>query len=171
MLIAIIVCQSVIRQFLAVNEACSTFEGSEVRHFNPIYVEGFLASKYSIFMLSDVIVCQSVARRMIALVRYNNLVAKRKMAAVSIQKMYRGCSERLMVRRLISNAITTQLIISRESAAIKARERDSARKIRGTYVSSTKNLLVIGVVLQPDKTPLRHLYPYYKPYSKIRSPT
>jgi hypothetical protein len=78
---------------------------------------------------------------MIALVRYNNLVAKRKMAAVSIQKMYRGCSERLMVRRLISNAITTQLIISRESAAIKARERDSARKIRGTYVSSTKNLL------------------------------
>ena len=64
------------------------------------------------------------------------------MAAVSIQKTYRGCSKRLMVRRLISNAITTQLIlISRESAAIKARERDSARKIRGTYVSSTKNLL------------------------------
>ena len=76
---------------------------------------------------------------MIALVRYNNLVAKRKMAAVSIQKMYRGCSERLMVRRLISNAITTQLIlISRESASIKASKRDSARKIRETYVSSTK---------------------------------
>jgi hypothetical protein len=70
------------------------------------------------------------------------LVAKKKMAAVSIQKTYRGCSKRLMVCRLISNAITTQLIlISRESAAIKARERDSARKIQGTYVSSTKNLL------------------------------
>ena len=136
--IAIIVCQSVIHQFLAVKHVlhmrvvkCATLIQSTWRRF--------LASEYSIFMLSDVIVCQSVARRKIASVRYNNLVAKRKMAAVSIQKTYRGCSERLIVRRLISNAITTQLIlISRESAAIKARERDSARKIRGTTLAPQK---------------------------------
>ena len=139
--IAVIVCQSVTRQFLAVKHVqhlrevkCATLIQSMWRRF--------LASEYFIFMLSDVIVCQSVARRKIATARYNNLIAKRKMAAVSIQKTYRGCSERSMCRRLISNAITTQLIqISRESAEIKARESYSATKIRGAYVSSTKNVL------------------------------
>jgi len=139
--IAVIVCQSVTRQFLAVKHVqhlrevkCATLIQSTWRRF--------LASEYFIFMLSDVIVCQSVARRKIATARYNNLIAKRKMAAVSIQKTYRGCSERSMCRRLISNAITTQLIqISRESAEIKARESYSATKIRGAYVSSTKNVL------------------------------
>ena len=79
--IAIIVCQSVIRQFLAVKHIqdlrvvkCATLIQSTWRRF--------LASECSIFMLSDVI----VARRKIVSVRYNNFVAKRKMAAVSIQK-------------------------------------------------------------------------------------
>ena len=150
--IAVIVCQSVTRQFLAVKHVqhlrevkCATLIQSTWRRF--------LASEYFIFMLSDVIVCQSVARRKIATARHNDLIAKRKMAAVSIQKTYRGCSDRSKCRRLISNAITTQLIqISRESAAIKARESYSATRIRGAYVSSTKNVLakreMAAVVIQ-----------------------
>jgi hypothetical protein len=113
----------------------------------------YRASKKAIFMLSKVILCQSVIRGKIASVRFNALLAQREMAAISVQKTYRGFSEREMYHSIVADVITIQSIVRRRRATrqlkiLKQIQRikmvDAATKLRAAYVGYTarKNYLL-----------------------------
>ena len=146
--IAVIVCQSAIRQFLAVTHTwhlrevkCATLIQSTWRRF--------LASEYFIFVVSDVIVCQSVARRMIASVRYKSVLAKREMvsAAAKIQAAYVGYTARKNYLLAVNCVVTCQraarrMMAIRELQELRqllwakefVRKETAATKIRAAYL-------------------------------------
>ena len=88
----VIVCQSVVRRFLALKHTHSLRQDKCATRIQASW-RRFLASEYFIFILTDIIACQSVARRWIDMVRYKSMRAERSMAAIAIQKTYRGFSK------------------------------------------------------------------------------
>ncbi|KAL9184053.1 hypothetical protein ACHAXT_002139, partial [Thalassiosira profunda] len=106
-----------------------------------------LASEYFIFVLSDVIVCQSVARRKIALQNYRETLVAREASATLIQKMYRGFTQRMEYIITITDILTIQsvarqFLAKRELQAQKqlrwaqefVKKEDAATKIQASYV-------------------------------------
>lgn len=130
----VIVCQSVVRRFLALKHTHSLRQDKCATRIQASW-RRFLASEYFIFILTDIIACQSVARRWIDMVRYKSMRAERSMAAIAIQKTYRGFSKCIPFRVLVSNIITTQSIVRRWSSR---RKICALRKIQHENYATTK---------------------------------
>ena len=114
-----------------------------------------LAFDYFTLIVSEVIVCQSAVRRKIATISYNTLLARREMAAIMIQKSYRGFCDRLIFQTIVADVITAQANVRRWRAMRQiiilrqiqqAKEVDAATKIRNTYVGSTTRKSYLATV-------------------------
>ena len=79
---------------------------------------GYLSSEYYMFVLSDVIVCQSVARRYIAMGDYEDTLIRRD-AAIAIQKTFRCFNSMLNYHMTVADIITVQSIVRKWSAVRK----------------------------------------------------
>lgn len=108
----IVVCQSVVRRFSAL-KLCSKLKSAIIIQAT---WRRFLASEYYILVLSDVIVCQSVVRRRIAVMKYNDLLVRRDVAAVAIQKIHRGFSTRIKYLIVVADVMLIQSLVRRRIA-------------------------------------------------------
>ena len=123
----------------------------------------FIAAEYFIFMLSDVIVCQSVARRKIAMMRYESVLAQREMAANMIRAAFFGYITRMNYLITVNNVVTCQcaarqMLAKRELRELKQlqwaenfmRKEAAATKIRAAYLGYTMRInyiIMIGRVI------------------------
>jgi len=134
----------------------------------------YLASKRIMFMVTNVIVCQSIIRRRIAIKRHENALLTRETSALSIQKVYRGYRDMIDFLIIVGHFILAQLIVRKRIATWRLHAlrqirwtniEDAATKIRAVYLGyAMKN--------EYDLKLLRHAWRERMPQQAIeRGPT
>jgi len=103
-----------------------------------------IASENYIFAMSDVIICQSIVRRKLAIKRCNDMqIAKRDEAAICIQKSFRGFNTMLQYYTMIAAATVIQSSVRRMNSMRQleilkyeqwVKENEAATTIQATFV-------------------------------------
>jgi len=110
-----------------------------------------VASENYIFTMSDVIICQSIARRKLAMKRCNDMqIAKRDRAAICIQKSFRGFNTMLQYYTMIAAATVIQSSVRRLKSMRQLETLKYEQWVKENEAATTIQAAFVGYITRID---------------------